>query len=66
MPKYIIEYDRDKCIGCGFCAQQCDNWELQEDGKSNPKVTELDEIGCNQAAEDICPIHIIHIKKVEE
>ena len=57
---YRIEYDREKCVGCGFCTQ-CDNWELKDDGKAMPKQTELEEIGCNQEAADICPMKIIKI-----
>ncbi len=66
MAKYKITQEREKCIGCGMCASVCPaNWEMKEDGKSSPKKTELDDIGCNKEAEDNCPVQIIHIKKLK-
>jgi ferredoxin len=66
MPKYKITQERDKCIGCGMCASVCaENWEMKADGKSAPKKTEIDDIGCNKEAEDNCPVQIIHIKKIK-
>jgi ferredoxin len=58
--KYEIKFDRENCLGCGACTS-CDNWELKEDGKVTPIKTELDNIGCNQEAVDICPVDIIKI-----
>lgn len=67
--KYKIEYNRKECIGCGACASQCpENWELEEKGeevKAKPKKTELEEVGANQEAADICPVGAIKIKKVK-
>ena len=64
MAKFKIEFHRDECIGCGACASVCpDNWELKGD-KSHPKKTELNEIGCNQEAVDVCPVQCIKIKKL--
>lgn len=63
MSKYKIIHERDKCIGCGACAGTCDNWEIKDDGKSSPKKTELDEIGCNQDAADSCPTSCIKIEE---
>ena len=35
MAKYKIEFDRDKCIGAGFCAKIDPNlWRMGDDGKS--------------------------------
>jgi ferredoxin len=63
---YKIVHDRDSCIGCGACASACPvNWEIADDGKSRPKKTELDELGCNQEAADECPVQCIHIEKVK-
>jgi len=56
---YKIEFDKEKCLGCGACTQ-CDNWELK-DGKASPKKTELGDIGCNKEAEEICPVKAIKI-----
>jgi ferredoxin len=57
-----IEVDKEKCIGCGACAATCDNFELEE-GKSHAKKTEVDDIGCNQEAADVCPVEAIKITK---
>jgi len=63
MAKFKIEQDRNVCIGCGACAAVCpDNWEMKGD-KSHPKKTELNEIGCNKEAADVCPVQCIKIKK---
>ena len=64
MAKFKIVHDRDACIGCGACTA-CDNWEMADDGKSRPKKTELDELGCNQDAADGCPVQCIKIEKTE-
>lgn len=62
--KYIIQQDRDDCIGCGTCESICpDNWVMEDDGKASPIETELEELGCNHDAELNCPSHCIRIKK---
>lgn len=64
MAKYKIELDRDNCIGCGTCAALCpENWELQEDGKTQYKKAEITdkELECNKQAADSCPVNVIHI-----
>jgi ferredoxin len=38
---------------------------MDKDGKSRPKKTELDEIGCNQEAAEGCPVQCIRIEKVK-
>ncbi len=58
-----IIHEREKCIGCGACTAACDNWEMADDGKSKPKKTELEEVGCNQAAADTCPVQCIKIEE---
>ncbi len=63
MGKVKIVYDKEKCIGCGACAAVCDeNWEMDGD-KAKPKRTELNDVGCNQAAADGCPVECIKIIK---
>ncbi len=58
-----INQEHDKCIGCGACVAVCpDNWEMGDDGKANPKQTEVKEDGCNKEAESVCPVGIIHVK----
>ena len=63
MAKYKISVDKEKCIGCGACAATCDNFEINE-GKSEPKKKEVEDIGCNQEAADVCPVDAIIVKEV--
>lgn len=64
MAKYKIGVDKEKCIGCGACAAQCDNFELDGD-KAKEKESEVDDIGCNQDAADACPVEAIKITKLK-
>lgn len=58
-----IIQDLDACIGCGACASVCpDNW-VMDGGKSKPVKTEVEEVGCNQEAADVCPVKCIKIEK---
>jgi len=52
--------DKKKCIGCGACAAQCDNFEIK-DGKAYVKDSNPDEVGCNEEAKNICPVDAIKI-----
>ena len=62
MAKYKIKQARAKCTGCGACAANCpSNWMMRPDGKSAPKKTELEKLGCNKAAAENCPVKVIHI-----
>lgn len=61
---FKITQDREKCIGCGSCAAVCDNWEMRDDGKAYPKKTEVEEVGCNKEAEEICPVGCIKVEEV--
>jgi ferredoxin len=60
---YKITQTAEDCIGCGACTSVCDNWELGSDGKAHPRATEVDEIGCNKEAADVCPVGCIHVGK---
>ena len=60
---YEISVDQERCIGCGTCVGICDNFELVE-GKSKPKQTKVEEVGCNKQAEQMCPVHAITVKEV--
>lgn len=60
---YQIKVDKEKCIGCGACANTCDNFEIIE-GKSHVKKAKVQEIGCSQDAADMCPVQAITIKKI--
>jgi len=64
MPKFKIEVDNDKCIGCGACTAQCDNFEMTGD-KAVPKQAEVDDIGCNKEAADVCPVDAIIINEMQ-
>ncbi|MBR9692295.1 4Fe-4S binding protein [Candidatus Woesearchaeota archaeon] len=58
---YKITIDKEKCLGCGACTQ-CDNFEIK-DGKAYAKKSEVEELGCNQEAVDICPADAIKVEK---
>ncbi len=62
MAKYKIKVDQEECIGCGACTV-CDNFELKN-GKAHVKKTEVEELGCNKEAEEICPVDAIKIEEV--
>lgn len=55
-----IKFDKEGCIGCGACAAQCDNW-IMKNRKAYPRKTELKEKGCNEIAEEVCPVNAIKI-----
>ncbi len=61
---FKIIHDREKCIGCGACVSVCDNWEMGDDGKAKLKKTEVEEVGCNKEAVEICPVQCIKIEEV--
>ena len=66
--KFKITVNKDRCIGCGACAAQCDNFELKETGdgyKAHPKKSVVDKIGCNKDASDACPVEAILVKEVK-
>jgi ferredoxin len=62
---FKISVDKQLCIGCGACVAQCDNFEMTtaDEPKAVAKKSEVEEIGCNQEAVDICPVQAIIIKK---
>jgi len=61
---FKIIQNREKCVGCGACVSVCDNWEIGEDGKAKPKKTEVEEVGCNKEAAEVCPAQCIKIEEV--
>ena len=73
MPKeFKLQHEQDVCIGCGACvAVAPDFWVMNEDGKAeivngkhisqNLQELELDEIGPNKEAAEVCPVNCIHI-----
>lgn len=71
--KFVIEHDRENCIGCGACAAICpDMWEMTSDGKSSiiggkktkdGEMLETDDVKCSLEAAQSCPVNVIHIKE---
>ena len=51
---FRVELDSARCIGCLICTR-CSNFVCGNDFKAQAVRTEVDEIGCNQAAAAICP-----------
>lgn len=59
---YKIDFNEDACLGCGACTM-CDNWELSSEGKVRPLQVDIDSVGCNEQASEICPVDAIKIVK---
>lgn len=69
--KFKIVHNKKECIGCGSCVSVCGSfWEMGSDNKSDLKgsnkseskeILELDDLGCNMQAAEICPVNCIHI-----
>ena len=57
--------DKEKCVGCGACVSVCDNWKIDDDGKAEPIKSEVEEIGCNKEAVEICPVQCIKVEEVK-
>jgi ferredoxin len=73
----VIHYKKD-CISCGACAAiSPEFWEMDEEGlaqlKGSKVVEDHQELEINtevakaetQEAADVCPVNIIHVKKLE-
>ena len=77
MTKYIIEFDRDGCIGAGPCEAVAEKfWKLKADGKADLldskregdlMVLEIDDtdLDVNKLAASSCPVNVIKIKNKE-
>ena len=58
--------DRDLCIGCGACEEECPEvFELKEDGISSviKEHPGRESYGCVHDAADACPVDAIHIEE---
>jgi len=75
MAKYLVEYDRENCIGAGACvATNPDYWSIDPDGKANLKSAKYDDkkkawlldieeadLQKHMDAAGVCPVTVIHI-----
>lgn len=69
MTKYLIEFDRNNCIGAGPCAAFApENWFIDKDSKATFKKAELTEkeLINNLKAAESCPVNVIHIYEYNE
>ena len=80
MAKYKIEFDREKCIGALACHPAAPKrWLLADDGKVdlrdatyNPEtkkwevIIEESELQENLDAEEVCPVYVIKVTKIED
>ena len=66
MPKYQIEINKEKCIGCGNCVNVCPAAFEMKEGKAVTKRNNVDRITCEEEAANSCPVEAIAVKKVEE
>ena len=57
---FSVEVDPGKCIGCLACTR-CHNFICGNDFKAQAVRPEVEEIGCNQEAAEICPVGAITI-----
>ena len=54
----MTKVDKEKCIGCGLCAQICGEvFEMTDDNKA--KVKEQKDLPCVKEATDQCPVNAI-------
>ncbi len=56
----MVKVDREKCIGCGLCAQTCEEVFEMKEGKSSVKQgQENSEAECVKEAIANCPVGAI-------
>jgi ferredoxin len=67
MAKYVIQFDRDGCIGAGSCVATSGNWQMGDDNKANVLKKEFDEkdLAENKEAAEACPVGAITIINTE-
>ncbi len=57
----MIKVDKNKCIGCGLCANLCpDVFAMDSDGKS--KVIAQKNLDCARQAAASCPVMAITVE----
>ncbi|WP_096687010.1 ferredoxin [Ichthyobacterium seriolicida] len=76
----IITFNRDRCIGCNYCADLCPaNWKMnRKDGKSTLiksvnknrihvlKTYDESVYDDNKNVAEICPVKIINVIKINK
>ncbi|MCL2116641.1 MAG: ferredoxin [Methanobrevibacter sp.] len=71
---YRIEIERDLCVTCGNCVNDCDElFEIGEDdfsrlvngeiNNNNYSVKEFEDIKCGLDAAEMCPVECITVFK---
>jgi len=54
----MTRVDKEKCIGCGLCAQICSEvFEMSKDNKANIKAQK--DLPCVKEAVEQCPVNAI-------
>lgn len=54
----MVSVDKEKCIGCGLCAELCGEvFEMKGDGKA--RVKKQKDIPCVKDAIASCPVGVI-------
>ncbi|MEK6901732.1 MAG: ferredoxin [Nanoarchaeota archaeon] len=74
----VIHFKKD-CISCGACAAiSPELWEMDEQGLAQLRgskevgdhwekvITTIDEKAAHDDAASVCPVNIIHVKKMEK
>ncbi len=72
--KYVLQHDRESCIGCGACtAMGPENWAMGDDGKAKligsavnkaqmfEKSIDDSSFEKNKMIAEGCPVNVIHI-----
>lgn len=57
---FWVEVDPGKCIGWLACTR-CDNFLCGKDFKIHAVKSKINDVGCNQAAAEMCPVVAIWI-----
>jgi ferredoxin len=64
---FKVKLDKEKCIGCGSCAAVCPgNFTMDSDNKAKVIKEEVESLGCNKMAEEVCPVSAIEVQPVKE
>jgi ferredoxin len=58
-----VKVNEDDCIGCGVCAQICQDVFVLDDDAGISKVIKPEGSDCAQEAADSCPVSCIIIEE---